>query len=171
MNTSFASSLDPRITTIPPESLTLTATPENNHYAYKYQEETYNNRVIIQNCLFLICVIYYLLYIISLFVGNKRVIAEGIMVAQAAYAGLVACPLLSPLQSAITTLFFANNPYNIYYSDSYIPFDDDLLPQRLRGVEMYSQYIYNINNVLVFIFLPLILGLIVLLIGCFKCLG
>ena len=77
-----------------------------------------------QNCLLLICVVYYLLYVVGLFAGGKRVIAEGIMVVQVAYAGLIACPILSPLQSAITTLTFANNPYNINYSNGYRPFDD-----------------------------------------------
>ena len=93
------------------------------------------------------------------------------MVAQVAYAGLAACPLLNPLQSAITTLTFANNPYNIFYSNSYRPFDDNLLPHRLRGTQLYSQYIYNVNFVLVFVIVPLILGLILSIVGCCSCLG
>ena len=51
----------------------------------------------VQSVLFLVCALYYLLYFISLVGGSKRVIAEGIMVAQVAYAGLAACPSLSPL--------------------------------------------------------------------------
>ena len=38
LNLSFASSNDPRVTRIPVETISLTAVPENNHYAYYYLE-------------------------------------------------------------------------------------------------------------------------------------
>lgn len=59
---------------------------------------------------------YFGLYIVSLFGGNKRIMAEGIMVAQVAYVGLAEVSVISPLHYAITGLTSANNPYNIYYS-------------------------------------------------------
>ena len=45
----------------------------------------------------LICIAYYLFYVVSLFAGNKRIMAEGIMIAQIAYAAIAAVPVLNPL--------------------------------------------------------------------------
>ena len=59
---------------------------------------------------------YYVFYFIGLFGGNKRIMAEGLMVVQVVYVGIVGVPILTPLHSAITALTTANNPYNLYYS-------------------------------------------------------
>lgn len=59
--------------------------------------------------------------------------AEGIMVVQTALVSVAAFPNLTPTQSALNTLKLVANPYNILFSPSYRPFDDALLPNRLRG--------------------------------------
>ena len=69
-----------------------------------------------KDILFILCIAYLLFYIVSLFVGNKRIMAEGLMVAQVTFAAVIVCPQLNPLHSSITTLKQANNPYNIFYS-------------------------------------------------------
>ena len=123
------------------------------------------------SCLTAICVIYFIGYLVSIFFGCKRIMAEGIMVVQMAYSGLVDTPWLNPLHSAITSLSTAFNPINILYSDTYRPFDDPLLPNRLRGNSLYSSFLHNLNFGLLFLMLPLVLGLVFKLISLLKCIG
>jgi hypothetical protein len=86
-------------------------------------------------------------------------------VAQLALAGVASCGRLTPNQAAITQLRSVCNPYNIFSSDSYRPFDDSLLPNRLRGTSLYSSFLYNLNSGLVWSILPLLLGIIIALIS------
>lgn len=139
--------------------------------AHSYLNETYQQASLIRSALTAICLVYLACYVISLFVGNKRIMAEGMMVASVAYAGLALCPSLSPLQAALTSLATAGNPYNIFRSDSFRPFDDSLLPLRLRGTGLYSFFLYNLNSGLAFVLLPLLIGAVLLLVGACKCLG
>ena len=97
--------------------------------------------------------------------------AEAIMVSQIAYAGLIDTHWLSPLHAAITSLSTAFNPINLLYSDIYRPFDDPLIPNRLRGNNLYSSFLYNLNFGLLFLILPLIFSLIFKLISLCKCIG
>lgn len=97
--------------------------------------------------------------------------AEGIMVAQIAFAGLAACPTLSPNLAAVTALNASANPYNMLSSDSYRPFDDPLLPNRLRGNGLYAFFLFNVNIGLVWVIVPLLAGGIMAAITLCRCLG
>ena len=100
-----------------------------------------------------------------------RVAAEGLMVAQVVYVGLASVPTLTPMHSTLTALSAANNPYNIFYSSSFRPFDDPLLPNRLRGTEFYAHYLFNVNTSLVFVLLPIVLGLFLFFVRFCRCVG
>ena len=97
--------------------------------------------------------------------------AEAIMVIQVVFSGVVVFPRFDPIQQSLTTLWYGNNPYNIYYSDGFRPFDDPLLPERLRGTELYSQFVYNINTSLIFVFVPIIGGIVLFFFRFCSCLN
>ena len=86
--------------------------------------------------------------------------AEGMAVMGATWVAVIACPQLNPMQSALTSLHTAVNPVNIFYSTSYRPFDDPYMPLRLRGLELYSLYLYNLNTGLIVLVVPLVLGIV-----------
>lgn len=93
------------------------------------------------------------------------------MVAQVTFTGLAACPILTPNLTAVTSLDAVANPYNILRSDSFRPFDDPLLPNRLRGNGLYSFFLYNINTGLIWVLLPLLIGGIIAAVSLLKCLS
>ena len=167
---SFANSRDPRVNAIPSQSLDLAASPENYHYAYVYPAETYENWALARKVLLAVCMAYYLGLAVSLVAGDKRIMAEGLMVAQVAFAGLAGIQLLNPLQASLDTLVLANNPFNLFYSDSFRPFDDPLLPDRFRGSGLYAEFLYNLNSGLLLVLLPLLVGLFLALVSRCHCL-
>ena len=166
---SFTKSRDPRVSTIPSETLSIKADPDNNHYVNTYLTSTYDARSYIYTGLIFICLAYFGLYLIGFFFGSMRVAAEGLMVAQVIYVGLASVPVLTPLHSALTALSSANNPYNIFWSSSFRPFDDPLLPNRLRGTEFYTHYLYNLNTSFVLVVLPLVLGFFIFFVRFCSC--
>jgi len=93
------------------------------------------------------------------------------MVAQIAYAGLVTIEWGSPLHSAVKSLSILFNPWNVLYSDQYRPFDDPLLPDRLKGMGLYSNLLENFNSGALFVLLPLVVGMVMKLVQCAKCLS
>lgn len=70
---------------------------------------------------------------------------------------------------AIKSLSISLNPFNLFYSQSYRPFDDPLLPNRLRNMGLYSSILSNLNTGLLYVILPLFVGLILKLLSLFKC--
>lgn len=93
------------------------------------------------------------------------------MVAQVAYAGLVTIEWVNPLHSAVKSLSAVFNPFNFMYSDQYRPFDDVLLPSRLKSLGLYSNFLNNLNFGLLFVLLPLLVGVVLKLLQCLKCLS
>lgn len=90
---------------------------------------------------------------------------ELVIVIQMTYVGLITVPDLTPIFAALTALSTVNNGYNILYSHSLRPFEDTLDDSRNKGVEMYSQFLYNLNSGLTFVIIPLLIGIIALIIS------
>lgn len=87
-----------------------------------------------------------------------------LVVIQVAYASLLTSPSITPLQYALTSLSPATNGYNILYSYYIRPFEDTLTPSKMKGINVYSQFLYNFNAGIVIILVPLILGLVLFIV-------
>ena len=91
------------------------------------------------------------------------------MVAQISYAGLITIEWTNPLHSSVKSLSLLFNPLNIFFSNSYRPYDDPLLPNRLRGLGFYSNFMANFNTGLAFLALPVLVGAVLALLRCMPC--
>lgn len=100
--------------------------------------------------------------------GNKRIIAEYIVLLQVAYASLITLPGYNGMDYSLVSLRTANNGFNILEGSAIRPFEDLLSNERTKGMYAYSQFIYNVNLCLIFIIVPLIVGLIASILSCIK---
>ena len=75
-----------------------------------------------------------LLLILSFFVGGKRVIVEMLMVFQVSFVSLITIPIVTPMFSAVRTLGFINNGYNMLAGSSMRPVEDLLSDERVKGM-------------------------------------
>lgn len=101
-----------------------------------------------------------ILFLLSFIFGSKRISTEMLVVIQIAYASIITAPKITPMISALTSLSPAYNGFNILYSSSLRPFEDTLIPYNIKGMDIYSQFLYNLNLGLIIIVIPLISALI-----------
>jgi hypothetical protein len=87
---------------------------------------------------------------------------------QITYISLMTVPLNTPMFSAVTSLAIANNGYNILSDSAIRPFEDVLSDSKVKGMLLYSQFLYNVNTAILFIILPLMVGTIALIISKLK---
>lgn len=64
----------------------------------------------------------YILLLVSLFIGNKRIIVEYIVILQIAYASLITLPGYNGMDYSLVSLKIANNVYNIMDGTAIRPF-------------------------------------------------
>ena len=102
---------------------------------------------------------------ISLVIGGKRIIVEMLMIFQVSFVSLITVPLVTPMFSAIRTLSVVNNGYNILAGSSMRPVEDLLSDERIKGMLLYYQFLYNLNTGILVIFIPIIVGIVVFIIS------
>jgi hypothetical protein len=105
------------------------------------------------------------LLLLSYFTGGKRVVVEMLVVFQLAFISLASAPMVTPMLSSVATLGTCNNGYNILGALAGRPFDDPMTDQRTKGMQLYSQFLYNLNTGMLLVVLPLVIGGIALIIG------
>lgn len=108
------------------------------------------------------------LLLVSFVIGGKRVIVEMLVVFQLNFISLISVPVVTPMLSSVTSLALANNGYNVLSNTSLRPVEDVLSDGRVKGMLLYSQFLYNINAGLLFILLPLVIGFVVFIISKIK---
>ncbi len=120
----FTNSEDYSLRQIPPNSLTFSVVPDNNHYAQLYSEQTYSQQKSLSNLLSFVAIAAVFTMILTFFVGSKRISTEMLTVIQVAYASLLSAPKISPLFASITSLSVANNNngFNLLYNTELRPF-------------------------------------------------
>jgi|688.fasta_scaffold799555_1 hypothetical protein len=69
-----------------------------------------------------ISILSYFLLLVSLLIGNKRIIAEYIVILQIAYASLITLPGYNGMDYSLVSLKIANNGYNILEGTAIRPF-------------------------------------------------
>ena len=106
-----------------------------------------------------------IMFAITLILGGKRISVEVFVVIHIALFSLVTVPKITPLFSTLTSLYPSVNGINLFYSQEITPFHDSDTNPRIKGTLLYSQFLYNVNVGLVFVFLPLLLGLILFLVS------
>jgi len=106
-----------------------------------------------------------LLLILSFFIGGKRIVVEMLMVFQVSFVSLITIPIVTPMFSAVRTLALINNGYNMLAGSSMRPVEDLLSDERVKAMQLYSQFLYNFNTGILFVAIPLISGLILLILS------
>ena len=161
----FGESLDLRVKQIPKKTVTLTVLPDNNHYAHLYPTEIYAYQRQLTSFFSLLVIASLTLFSLTLIFGSKRISAEMIVVVQIAFLSLVTIPKITPLFSSLSSLSHSGSEFNLLYSEDVRPFHDSNTNDRIKGTRLYSQFIYNVNLGLVFVFLPLLIGFVTLFIS------
>jgi uncharacterized membrane protein YccF (DUF307 family) len=133
--------------------------PQNNLAAHLYSEDTYQYQRHLNNFFWFLSIAGLLLFLVSLLIGGKRIVAEMLMVFQVSFVSLITLPLITPMFSAVRTLAVVPNGYNALAGSSVRPAEDLLSDDRTKGMLLYSQFLYNLNTGLLLIVVPLIVGL------------
>ena len=161
----FGESLDLRVKKIPKKTVMLTVLPENNHYAHLYPADIYAYQRQLTSYFSFLVIASMTLFVLTLIFGSKRISAEMIVVLQIAFLSLVTIPKITPLFSSLSFLSHSGSRFNLLYSEDVRPFHDSSTNDRIKGTHLYSQFIYNVNLGLVFVFLPLLIGFVTLFVS------
>jgi hypothetical protein len=105
------------------------------------------------------------LLLVSFAIGGKRIIVEMLTIFQVTFISLISAPLVTPMLSSITSLSMANNGYNVLQGSAIRAVDDTLSDERVKGMLMYSQFLFNFNTGILFIIVPLLVGAVAAIIS------
>lgn len=102
----------------------------------------------------------------SYFAGGRVLAAEVLMVFQIAYVTILAEPQFGPYNVSLTHLWLTFSPISPNILFNIRPFDDVMTSPKIKGMQLFSQFIFNFNIGSAFILLPLIIAAIASIVSC-----
>jgi len=139
----------------PSPSLHLTITPSNNQAAYFYDNFTYTLAGIISKLALAVGILSLLLFFLSM-ISGKMIGVEMMAVLQITFFSLITLTEMNPCFSSLSYLWLVNG-YNSLQNN---PLSDPLIPNQVKGIQMFSQFVQNFNFTLALVFIPLLISLI-----------
>lgn len=137
------------------------AEPTDNESAYYYDESVYQ----IANIIRLLCMaaagLAWLFFLIGM-ISGKMIGVEMMAVLQASFVSLVSLQELNPCFKALSSLQLVNGYNSVSAQDI---MEDSLVPDQPRGIFLYARFLENYNITSVLIFIPLLVGLVVMILS------
>jgi hypothetical protein len=164
----FSKAVNLSLAQIPLSSKSIIISPDNGYFAHAYSANTYSMGALISEFYDVSSLITLSLLGFSYFVGGKMIVVEMAIVLQVAYLSTITAPQLNPFTVALTHLRALFSPIDSLVLFGKRPFDDVMTTQKIKGAQLFSQFIFNFNIAAAYIVIPIIIGLIIFLISrCF----